>query len=48
MADVMSLAYHLAVRNGIKPRFFKRNQKAGRKRLKIFLGRHPQISIITP
>ena len=43
MADVMHLAYHLAVRNGIKNQFRKRNEKAGRKWLKHFLRRHPQI-----
>ena len=31
MADVMRLAYQLAVRNGIKNQFYKRNEKAGRK-----------------
>jgi len=44
----MPLAYQLAVRNGIKTRFCKRNEKAGRKWLKIFLRRHPQISVKTP
>jgi len=44
MADVMRLAYQLAVRNGIKNQFYKRNENAGRKWLKTFLRRHPQIS----
>jgi len=44
MADVMRLAYQLAVRNGIKNQFYKRNENAGRKWLKNFLRRHPQIS----
>jgi len=48
MADVMRLAYQLAVRNGIKNQFCKRNEKAGRKWLKNFLRRHPQISVRTP
>jgi hypothetical protein len=48
MADVMRLAYQLAVRNKIKNRFCKRNEKAGRKWLKNFLRRHPQISVRTP
>jgi hypothetical protein len=48
MADVMRLAYQLAVRNGIKNKFCKRNEKAGRKWLKNFLRRHPQISLRTP
>ena len=48
MADVMRLAYQLAVRNGIKNQFCKRNEKAGRKWLKNFLRRHPQISLRTP
>ena len=48
MADVTCLAYQLAVRNGIKNQFCKRNEKAGRKWLKKFLRRHPQISVRTP
>jgi hypothetical protein len=48
MADVMCLAYQLAVSNGIKTHFCKRNEKAGRKWLKIFLRRHPQVSVRTP
>jgi len=48
MADVMHLAYQLAVRNGIKNQFRKRNEKAGRKWLKNFLRRHPQISLGPP
>jgi hypothetical protein len=44
----MRLAYQPAVRNGIKNKFFKRNEKAGRKWLKNFLRRHPQISVRTP
>jgi len=48
MADVMCLAYQLAVRNGIKNLFCKRNKKAGRKLLKNFLRCHPQISVRTP
>ena len=47
MADVMRLAYQLAVRNGIKNKFCKRNEKAGRKWLKNFLRRHTQISVRT-
>jgi len=48
IADVMRLAYQLAVRNGIKNQFCKRNEKAGRKWLKNSLRCHPQISIRTP
>ena len=48
MADVMRLAYQLAVRNGIKNQFYNRNEKARRKWLKNFLCRHPQISARTP
>jgi len=48
MADVMFLAYQLAVRNGIKNQFCKRNEKAGRKWLKNFLHRHSQISVRNP
>jgi len=48
MTDVMRLAYQLAVRNGIKNQFCKRNAKAGRKWLKNFLCRHPHISVRIP
>jgi len=48
MADVMRLADQLAVRNGIKNQICKRNEEAGRKRLKNFLRRHPQISVRSP
>jgi len=47
VADVMSLACQLAVRNGIKNQFFKRNEKTGRKWLKIFLLLHQEISVTT-
>jgi len=48
IADVMRLAYQLAVRNRIKNQFCKRNEEDGRKWLKNFLRRHPQISVRTP
>ena len=48
MADVICLAYQLAVRNGIKNQFYKGNDKAGRKWLKNFLCRHSQISVRNP
>ena len=48
MADVMLLAYQLAVRNGIETQFCTRNEKNGRKWLKIFLSRHQEISVTTP
>ena len=48
MAEVMRLAYQLPVRNEMKPRFCKRNEKAGRKWLKKFLRRQSQISVRTP
>ena len=44
MADVTNLAYQLAVRNGIKNQFCKRNEKSGRKWFKNFLPRHQEIS----
>jgi len=47
MSDVMHLAYLLAVRNGIKNQFFKRNEKTGRKWLKIFLRHNQEISVTT-
>jgi len=48
MADVMRLAYQLAVRNGIKNQFCKRNEKNIRKWLKNFLRRHQEISVTKP
>jgi len=45
MADVMHLAYQLAVRNGIKNQFCKRNEKTGRKSFKNFLNCHQEISV---
>jgi hypothetical protein len=47
MADVMHLAYPLAVRNRIKNQFFKRNEKTGKKCLKNFLRRHQEIPVTT-
>jgi len=47
MADVMHLAYQLAVRNGIKNQFCKRNEKTGRKWFKNFLRHHQEISVTT-
>jgi hypothetical protein len=44
MADVMNIVYQLAVRNGIKKQFCKRNEKTGRKLLKNSLRRHQEIS----
>jgi len=48
MADLMRLPYQLAVRNGIKNNFCKRNEKNGRKLMKNFLRRHQEISVRTP
>jgi len=48
MADIVLLAYQLAVRNRIKNQFCKRNEKAGRKWLKNFLCCHPEISVTIP
>ena len=48
VADVMCLAYQLAVRNGIKNQFCKRNEKAERKWLKNFLRSRQEISATTP
>jgi hypothetical protein len=48
IAEVMRLAYQLAVRNGNKNQFCKRNETAERKWLKIFLRRHAEISVRTP
>jgi len=48
VAEVMCVAYQLAVRNGIKNQFCTRNENNGRKWLKIFLRRHQEISVTTP
>jgi hypothetical protein len=48
MADIVNLAYQLAVRTGIKNEFCKRNEKNGRKWLKNFLRRYQEISVATP
>jgi hypothetical protein len=48
IANIIHLTYQLAVRNGIKNQFCKRNEKAGRKRLKNVLCCHPEISVRTP
>jgi hypothetical protein len=48
MADVMGLAFQIALRNGVRNQFCKRNEKAGRKWLKNFLHHHPQTSLRTP
>lgn len=46
--DVKSMAYQLALRNGIKNKFSQKSQQAGRKWLKNFFHRNPQISIRQP
>ena len=43
--QIMHLGYILAVRNGIKNQFFKRNEKTGRKWLKYFLCHQQEISV---
>jgi len=48
MADVMNIAYQLAVRNRIKTQFCKRNEKTGRKWLKNFLRHHQGTSVTSP
>jgi hypothetical protein len=48
VSDVMHLSYHLGVRKGIKNQFCKRNEKTGKKWLKIFLCRHREISVTPP
>jgi hypothetical protein len=47
LADVMHLAYQLAVRNGIKILLCKRNEETGRKWLENFLLPHQEISVTT-
>jgi hypothetical protein len=44
----MRLSYQLAVTNGIKIHFCKRNEKNGRKWMKHFLRRRQEISVRTP
>jgi hypothetical protein len=48
MADVMCLAYQLAVRNGVKNQFCTRNENTRRKWVKNFLLRRQEISVTTP
>jgi len=48
MADVMDIAYQLAVRNRIKTQFCKTNEKTGRKWLKNFLRHHQETSVTSP
>ena len=48
MSDVMRLAYQLAARNGLKHSFSKTKEKAGKKWLRNFLRRNPQLSVRTP
>ena len=48
IADVMCLAYQLAVRNRIKNQFCTRKEKTGSKWLKKFLRRRQEISVTTP
>jgi len=48
MADVMCLAYQLAVRNGIKNQFCARNEKIVRKWLKNFLRCQQETTVTTP
>jgi hypothetical protein len=38
----------VSLTNGIRNQFWKRNEKAGRKRFKNVLHRHPEISVRTP
>ena len=47
MPDIVRLSYPFSVRNGIKNQFCKRNEKAGKKWLRKFISRHPQISVRT-
>ena len=47
MADVMCLAYQLAIRSGIKNQFCKRNENTGRSSFKNFLNCHQEISVTT-
>jgi hypothetical protein len=50
VADVMHLAYQLAVSSGIKNQFYNINWKTGRKWLKNFLHHHlhQEFSVTTP
>jgi hypothetical protein len=46
--DVKRVAYSLAVRNGARHPFSKEKETAGRKWLKLFLRRHPNLSSRKP
>ncbi|KAF5281763.1 hypothetical protein FQR65_LT14558 [Abscondita terminalis] len=47
-SDVRRLAFQLAIRNGLKHPFSARSAVAGKKWLKSFMSRHPQLSFRKP
>nr|CAH7753508.1 unnamed protein product [Callosobruchus chinensis] len=47
-ADISRLAFQLAIRNGLKHPFSLTNATAGKKWLKSFMSRHPQLSFRNP
>ena len=46
--DIKSMAFQLAIRNGIQHPFSVKNKTAGKKWLASFLKRHPQLSFRSP
>lgn len=46
--DIRSLAYQLAIRNGLKHPFSSEKTSAGKKWLRCFLRRHPMLSFRKP
>ena len=48
LADIKRLAYQLAIKNGLRHPFSHENGAAGKKWLKGFLKRHPNLSIRKP
>lgn len=48
IADVKRMAFELAIRNGLRHPFNLHNASAGKKWFKLFLARHPNLSLRTP
>ncbi|CAH1992525.1 unnamed protein product [Acanthoscelides obtectus] len=46
--DVKHMAFQLAIRNGLRHPFSQRTGSAGKKWLRGFLARHPELSVYTP
>ncbi|XP_063232742.1 uncharacterized protein LOC134536762 [Bacillus rossius redtenbacheri] len=48
IADVKRMAFELAIRNGLSHPFNPKKESAGKKWFKLFLKRHPELSLRTP